>query len=350
MYLNVIHIDISTISRYNLVIRIKRIGNNVLQMNRKGVVCSMSEMNKTEGPRSVRWSDGTHQRTKDMAKAKGLSVEDFQKQLLSLYDRVSLETDPEFGSQISIVNELLIKLGDKFNGMVSHANDKLEIQEKKYKDHIELLSNSIEDYKTKVSGYEDQFSEFEKRAIEAEKNSSSIMESYEDLKTTSEERINRLNESIADKNKIIEESESKIKGKNEDIDELNNTIKEMKGKISKYNEVLEEKNIFEKTIIKYKTDMDELKRRHSDELKSKELEKREAVLSVREELSNQYNELLKQEIRARDELRDKFETEIAAIRKEYEDKLNYKEAEIKSIVDKNVVLENQVRELKNNKK
>ena len=83
--------------------------------------------------RSIRTSDDTFDRFKKLySGVEGVNQDIALKELLDLRERVVLENDAEFGSQIKQVNELTNRIGEIFSSVIKQAGTKSELDIAKY--------------------------------------------------------------------------------------------------------------------------------------------------------------------------------------------------------------------------
>ena len=83
--------------------------------------------------RSIRTSDDTFDRFKKLYNGvEGVNQDIALRELLDLRERVVLENDVEFGSQIKQVNELTNRIGEIFASVIKQAGTKSELDIAKY--------------------------------------------------------------------------------------------------------------------------------------------------------------------------------------------------------------------------
>ena len=101
--------------------------------------------------RSIRTSDDTFDRFKKLYNGvEGVNQDIALKELLDLRERVVLENDVEFGSQIKQVNELTNRIGEIFASVIKQAGTKSELDIAKYEKLKKESSDEILSLKVKL--------------------------------------------------------------------------------------------------------------------------------------------------------------------------------------------------------
>lgn len=317
-------------------------GTNVMQKDNKNeeVLNLSNTADKTTEEiknRSIRWSDSVYDETRAAAQSSGKSLEEFQKELLGMRARISLESDHEFGSQINVVNELLNQLGDRFTSIVTHANSKIQIQATNYEKLKQRTESTINELKDKNDELGKSISELEKEKKKLEDEASTTRvdkwraeEALEKQQHDYDERIKELKDSIEEKN-------SKIADKNDKIDRLEKDIESMRKAISLNDELkstVESLQLeLESQAANHQRTLDDLKKDHEIAFKNRELE-------IQTALQNEFRQTLEEKLEEYDQKREKLRAEL---RNQYEQEL---QKERQKVLD----LQQEIRLLKEKKK
>lgn len=249
-----------------------------------------TETNKKKEKKGVthRWTEETTELFKrEYEGIPGKTSEDAIKELLEIKARVTLENDPEYGSQIKQVHNLLKMVGDKFASMVDHANIKATTQENEYQ-------------------------KIDKARLEAKSES----DLYKRMWRTESDKVRKAEKDAEGFSTVVTEFQ---KAKNEDrvkianLEADNRQLKEENKKAMK----------LEKKVTTLEQTIETLKKSHEEALKDKDFEFKTALFEKEKELQANFNSELvdaqNKASNAREELRqqlvNKFEEELSELRK-----------------------------------
>ena len=116
--------------------------------------------------RSIRTSDDTFDRFKKLYNGvEGVNQDIALKELLDLRERVVLENDVEFGSQIKQVNELTNRIGEIFASVIKQAGTKSELDIAKYEKLKKESSDEILSLKVKLKNSTEELDQEKKSPL-----------------------------------------------------------------------------------------------------------------------------------------------------------------------------------------
>ena len=116
--------------------------------------------------RSIRTSDDTFDRFKKLYNGvEGVNQDIALKELLDLRERVVLENDVEFGSQIKQVNELTNRIGEIFASVIKQAGTKSELDIAKYEKLKKESSDEILSLKGKLKNSTEELEQEKKSPL-----------------------------------------------------------------------------------------------------------------------------------------------------------------------------------------
>jgi chromosome segregation ATPase len=303
------------------------------KINLKGGIVMQEERNNTQSNedvitnRSVRLAESTHKKMKELADARNKSLDEVQKELLALYDRVSLQDDSEFGSQIEQVNELLMRVGDRFSNIVSHANLKIENQEERFQklktetdEEIRGLKENVKELNLQFKEKEEKHNEIVEKEREARHDKWKLEDQLEKQQKESEERITELkdaltakDEKIADKNEKIDSLEKQISEMKEDLSSIEDTRKEFESTI-KESKLISDQQATQ--IQDLKRDIEALKEKQKAELEKKDFEKDKALLEAERKFQAKLSQVYEEHNRNIAELYERLRVKEEKIQKE----------------------------------
>lgn len=296
----------------------------------------------TTSNKSVRLSDDTFNRFRSRYNnVEGASQETVLKELLDLQERITLETDGEFGSQIRQVNDLTVRIGEIFSSVIKQSNTKSELQEAKFEKLKADTSEEIRDLKDKLKATKEALEQAKKESTDNWHEKYKLEKDLEELKSDKQKHDVEYEERIAELKNAISEKDEKIASKNEKIDELEKQIEKVSEDISDYEEL-------KKDVSRLEEDNKELKKQHATELENQKLESDKASFSRERKLQEDFNERLQAQINTTEEVRKNLDARRDEVT-ELNGKLSKLESQNQRLQEANQKLEDEIQQLKNQK-
>ena len=269
--------------------------------------------------RSIRTSDDTFDRFKKLYNGvEGVNQDIALKELLDLRERVVLENDVEFGSQIKQVNELTNRIGEIFASVIKQAGTKSELDIAKYEKLKKESSDEILSLKVKLKNSTEELdqekiesannwhgkfkleSELDELKADKQKQSTEYEDRITELKADKQKQSAEYEDRITELKNLIQEKDEKIATKNEKIDELEKEIENMQREISVNREL-------KTSLLHLQEENETLKRQHADELKNKDFIIERSLFEKEKELQEAFNNQLQEQINRTESIREKLE-------------------------------------------
>ena len=281
--------------------------------------------------RSLRASDATFERFKQMyTGVEGVNQELALKDLLDLKDRIYLEGDKEYGSQIKQVNELTVRIGEIFSSVIKQSTTKSELEVSKYEKLKTESSEELRELKEKVKDMKEQLEKEKKESNENWHAKYKLEKEIEELKADSQKRNTEFEERIIELKTALQEKEEKIASKNEKVDQLEKQIESMQRDLSANEEL-------KVTVLQLRGDIELLQKQHEDELKNKDFELERALFAKEKGLQEAFNQQFQEQSRKIESVRDQLDVKRDEIT-ELREKLSKIEAENSVLQKENTLL------------
>ena len=251
--------------------------------------------------RSIRTSDDTFDRFKKLySGVEGVNQDIALKELLDLRERVVLENDAEFGSQIKQVNELTNRIGEIFSSVIKQAGTKSELDIAKYEKLRKESSDEILSLKGKLKNNKEELEQQRKETANNWHEKFKLENELDELKAEKQKQSTEYEERITELKNLIQEKDEKIATKNEKIDELEKEIENMQHEISANREL-------KVSLLHLQEEIETLKRQHADELKNKDFIIEKSLFEKEKELQEAFNNQLQEQINRTESIREKLE-------------------------------------------
>ena len=251
--------------------------------------------------RSIRTSDDTFDRFKKLySGVEGVNQDIALKELLDLRERVVLENDVEFGSQIKQVNELTNRIGEIFSSVIKQAGTKSELDIAKYEKLRKESSDEILSLKGKLKNNKEELEQQRKETANNWHEKFKLENELDELKAEKQKLSAEYEERITELKNLIQEKDEKIATKNEKIDELEKEIENMQREISANREL-------KASLLHLQEENETLKRQHADELKNKDFITEKSLFEKEKELQEAFNNQLQEQINRTESIREKLE-------------------------------------------
>jgi len=251
--------------------------------------------------RSIRTSDDTFDRFKKLySGVEGVNQDIALKELLDLRERVVLENDAEFGSQIKQVNELTNRIGEIFSSVIKQAGTKSELDIAKYEKLRKESSDEILSLKGKLKNSKEELEQQRKETANNWHEKFKLENELDELKAEKQKLSAEYEERITELKNLIQEKDEKIATKNEKIDELEKEIENMQREISANREL-------KASLLHLQEENETLKRQHADELKNKDFIIEKSLFEKEKELQEAFNNQLQEQINRTESIREKLE-------------------------------------------
>lgn len=251
--------------------------------------------------RSIRTSDDTFDRFKKLySGVEGVNQDIALKELLDLRERVVLENDAEFGSQIKQVNELTNRIGEIFSSVIKQAGTKSELDIAKYEKLKRESSDEILSLKEKLKNSKEELEQERKESANNWHEKFKLENELDELKADKQKQSTEYEERITELKNLIQEKDERIATKNEKIDELEKEIESMQREISANREL-------KASLLHLQEENETLKRQHADELKNKDFIIERSLFEKEKELQEAFNNQLQEQINRTESIREKLE-------------------------------------------
>lgn len=250
--------------------------------------------------RTLRLSEATY---KEFQSLEGGTVEDVLSNLISIYKRTSLETDNEFGSQLSQVNSLTVRIGEIFESIVKQSNTKSEIQES---EKVKLEENYKDQLFESHSKTKELKEELQLKLSDAKLITDKLRVLQENDKQKNDQIIG-LEKQIGDFDERIEELKVSSKDKDGKISEKNEKIDELLKEIESRDDLVSQNKKLTDSVVSFEKEIELLQENREKELKELSFEHEKALFAKGVELQESFQVKLEERLAS---IQDKFNHQL----------------------------------------